>query len=118
MAEFCEQCNQEIFKKSSDYKGRVKAGQVLMAICEGCGATVMNEYGVCVADCLKHHSPRYIKLPDGNWLRVMTSELRVALVNTLGDIPEEVTKALTGMAMDNRNELIELDVRIRELENE
>lgn len=68
MADFCKQCSQKIFNLPSDFRNIVAEGQVLIDICEGCGLTVMDHNGVCIADCLEHHDKQWIKV-DGEWIK-------------------------------------------------
>jgi len=68
MADFCEKCSQKMFNLPSDFRNIVLEGQVLIDICEGCGLTVMDHNGVCIADCLEHHDKRWIKVDD-EWVK-------------------------------------------------
>ena len=68
MADFCKQCSIEIFgedyeelalPKDSDKRGTLKDGEGWLALCEGCGGTVVDDDGVCISPhCEKHGSPK------------------------------------------------------------
>ena len=63
MADFCKQCSIELFGvDSGDLKGLghpitpLAFGEGYPALCEGCGATLVNVEGECVnPDCMKEH---------------------------------------------------------------
>lgn len=51
MADFCEECNRELFDMESDFKGHIsekqyKSGHRLLVLCEGCGPIYVNHNGV------------------------------------------------------------------------
>lgn len=60
MADFCKQCSIEIFNE--DFRGLaglneapLEKGFGVMALCEGCGPTTVNEEGECIDKfCEKH----------------------------------------------------------------
>ncbi len=63
MADFCKQCSTDIFGQDfEDMKGLGKGEDVALkegwgysVLCEGCGYTLVDEDGKCIADCDKHH---------------------------------------------------------------
>lgn len=61
MADFCMQCSTKTFAKDlGDLKGLgnrpLEPGYGWAAICEGCGPTVVDALGACIADdCLFKH---------------------------------------------------------------
>lgn len=62
MADFCKQCSEDIFGEDfGELAGLIKEEQVTqgfyaVAICEGCGYTLVDHTGKCVAiDCIKKH---------------------------------------------------------------
>lgn len=67
MADFCAQCSVEIFGEDfGDLKGIAARkltdaeraeGYGWTALCEGCGAILVDDEGRCVVDCLRHHNP-------------------------------------------------------------
>jgi hypothetical protein len=69
MAEFCRQCQWEIFDEEYsdfDHFGRNKPplepGYGYPALCEGCGPTLVDDTGACMADdCLAKGHPRYAR---------------------------------------------------------
>lgn len=57
MAEFCEQCAHELgLSSDEDFFTSGQSDDVLIVLCEGCGPTNVDGYGVCIYDCEKHHS--------------------------------------------------------------
>lgn len=65
MADFCSQCSLEIFlEDSKDLTGFARGGykdvKYLHTLCEDCGDTIVDNQGVCVGDCLKHHGARKV----------------------------------------------------------
>ena len=60
MSEFCKQCSTELFGKDFEDLAKLnnhplEKGTGIGVICEGCGFTVVNEEGECIADnCEKH----------------------------------------------------------------
>lgn len=49
MADFCKQCSQEMFgQDSEDLKGLCKRNEVVPALCEGCGSTMVDSEGTCL----------------------------------------------------------------------
>ena len=61
MADFCKQCSEEMFGEDFEDLKIVKEGQVLRTICEGCGLTVVDHTGRCIAACLNKHGE--MKIP-------------------------------------------------------
>ncbi len=60
MADFCKQCSIEHFGEDfEDFKPHNKAplkeGFGWAALCEGCGPTLVDDNGACIANCLLHH---------------------------------------------------------------
>ena len=61
MADFCQQCSQEMF--GEDFKELanmgddtpLKPGWGYQVLCEGCGPTLVDNDGKCIADCDLHH---------------------------------------------------------------
>lgn len=60
MADFCKQCSLELFNEDcEDLRGliteeEVRDGKGALVICEGCGPTLVDHEGKCIAgDCLK-----------------------------------------------------------------
>jgi hypothetical protein len=67
MADFCAQCTYEVFNIGhNDLSGitseeETSEGTFALVLCEGCGETLVDHAGRCVAyDCLKKHG----KEPD------------------------------------------------------
>lgn len=68
MADFCKQCSIEMFGQDyGDLKG-LGDGKELekdfgwTAICEGCGYTIVNDEGKCIAvDCLMKHGAKELE---------------------------------------------------------
>lgn len=66
MADFCMQCSIEMFGRDTGDLAHLrpddeplKEGYGYLVLCEGCGATMVNELGECIAkDCLKKHGVR------------------------------------------------------------
>jgi hypothetical protein len=57
MADFCLQCSlDDLGEDFGDLARLCEQFQTAHAICEGCGPTIVNSMGLCVADCLLHHS--------------------------------------------------------------
>ena len=61
MAEFCKQCNKEVFDIDvSDFKGQsteadTKKGLYISVLCEGCGFILVDHMGECIdRNCPKH----------------------------------------------------------------
>ncbi|RLE97818.1 MAG: hypothetical protein DRJ63_08600 [Thermoprotei archaeon] len=61
MAEFCKQCSLELYgEDTKDLANLLTAKEVkqkfnVVALCEGCGYTLVDNTGTCVAiDCEKH----------------------------------------------------------------
>jgi hypothetical protein len=59
MADWCKQCSDEMFgPENPDYVTYEKPpgpGEAYFCLCEGCGPTMVNEKGECIApDCLIH----------------------------------------------------------------
>ena len=60
MADFCQQCSEEIFGEDhAELAHLVELDDICSVICEGCGpACVVDREGKCVSrDCLKKHGP-------------------------------------------------------------
>ena len=57
MADLCKQCALEDADVDlGDLRGLVPEGTYAVVICEGCGATLVDSEGRCVApDCLRKH---------------------------------------------------------------
>ena len=63
MADFCKQCSLELFGEDFGDLKNLKPEPApywitytVRVICEGCGATVVNQDGVCISgSCLKKH---------------------------------------------------------------
>jgi hypothetical protein len=58
MADFCKQCSIDHFGKDfGDLAGLYPEieYETLTTICEGCGLTVVNKQGECIAACLLKH---------------------------------------------------------------
>lgn len=57
MADFCKQCSLETLGEDfRDLAGLVEEGHCAIALCEGCGAALVDHEGRCIAtDCLKQH---------------------------------------------------------------
>lgn len=69
MAEFCVQCAEKMGFPKTDFK-KLEEGYVISVICEGCGSTIVDHKGRCVADCLEHHDNQYVKDYDKiGWAR-------------------------------------------------
>lgn len=64
MADFCRQCSIEIF--GEDYedlkdlgpRDQLKPGEGWLALCEGCGSTVVDNEGNCIATNCPIHGKR------------------------------------------------------------
>jgi hypothetical protein len=62
MADFCQQCSIEIFGHDTKDCARpdqapLEPGEGWPEICEGCGPTLVDNDGKCLADdCLKQHA--------------------------------------------------------------
>lgn len=65
MAEFCEDCSQEIFGEESDFKGiqtkeDTDNGIATWVLCEGCGMILVDHLGKCInKDCLNIEQSRH-----------------------------------------------------------
>lgn len=80
MADFCQQCSVSLFGEDTrDLSGLgdgtpLEPGTGWVALCEGCGPTVVDDEGRCLAeDCLEHHGGS-IKAPalnDYEWFKVV-----------------------------------------------
>lgn len=59
MADYCKQCSIELFNEDfRDFDGLISEEQVLdgqgaLVVCEGCGPTLVDHEGKCIALCLK-----------------------------------------------------------------
>lgn len=67
MADFCKQCSESLFGRDfGDLKGLggpnaepLKPDEGYPAICEGCGPTLVDAEGVCIAyDCIEQHNTK------------------------------------------------------------
>jgi hypothetical protein len=65
MADFCKQCSIDIFGK--DFRelaglgdgSELKEDEGWMALCEGCGPTVVDDDGRCISvNCMKEHGKK------------------------------------------------------------
>lgn len=55
MAEFCQQCA-DALGLENDFLGCCERGMCVSVICEGCGPTVVDHAGNCIAaDCIVAH---------------------------------------------------------------
>lgn len=60
MAEFCKECNYELFDMPSDFAGLTtqedwELGLSVVVLCEGCGPIQVDPDGKCISnDCPKH----------------------------------------------------------------
>ena len=65
MADFCKQCADKHFPPEYDkdlafrywkeFQGHDVEELVMSVICEGCGHTNVNSFGVCLGQCLEKH---------------------------------------------------------------
>ena len=62
MADFCKQCSLELFATDfHDLRGtgdgsKLEDGYGWQVLCEGCGPTIVNDAGECIAtNCLEKH---------------------------------------------------------------
>lgn len=61
MADFCLQCNREIFRINKSDLGGItsiedqKEGKYCLALCEGCGLIQVDNFGACMGSCLRNH---------------------------------------------------------------
>lgn len=71
MADFCMQCSVHYFERDTgDLAGQVTpedvaAGFGALAICEGCGFTIVDDKGACMTDCLEHHASGAVSYYQG-----------------------------------------------------
>ena len=69
MSNYCKQCSEELFGRDyldlSNFLSPGISGDH-EDICEGCGPTVVDQFGKCIGNCLKHHS-RNGKEPQAEW---------------------------------------------------
>lgn len=67
MADFCKQCSLDHLgiPNYTDLDKLCKDDEYVQVICEGCGQTVVNSKGECIAkNCLDKHDPEGIELVD------------------------------------------------------
>lgn len=61
MADFCLQCSATIFcaeAGQNDFVGLCGEQEMVPVLCEGCGVTVVDKDGRCIAvGCLENHNP-------------------------------------------------------------
>lgn len=55
MAEFCEQCAQELGFECGDFFDMCERGMKIAVLCEDCGPIYVDHNGFCVSDCGKNH---------------------------------------------------------------
>lgn len=59
MSDFCKQCSEELFDEDfEDLAGLCKVGEMVVALCEGCGSIWVNHEGECQGDCLNPNHGR------------------------------------------------------------
>lgn len=59
MADFCEECNQDLFEMSTDFKGISKFGDTMAGLyawvlCEECGMIQVDHNGIKLSPLLKY----------------------------------------------------------------
>lgn len=64
MACLCVQCAAE-FNSKTDFPQSLE-GTVRSAMCDGCGPTIIDPDGRCIASCTRNHDSQYIETEDGN----------------------------------------------------
>ena len=64
MADYCVQCAADHNFLMTDFT-KEPEGCVRPVICEGCGHTIIDHAGRCLADCLEHHGKEFVQNADG-----------------------------------------------------